>query len=127
MTTKILIVDDSADELALVTFALSAYDTHLYHATSSKGGLALLEKLPDLVILDINLGVGDDGFLFLLERMKTPWMAEIPVIMSSGNGDAARIAKALSLGANGYMIKELDLSMIARQLKKLNIKLVKKV
>ncbi|MFO1406102.1 MAG: response regulator transcription factor [Steroidobacteraceae bacterium] len=99
---KILIVDDDADLLALVGFALTQAGYVVVKATDARTAIARYEaEVPDLAILDINLpdGSGFDVCEAIRERGRTP------VMMLTARGEEEDLVRALDLGADDYLTK----------------------
>ncbi|WP_269532707.1 response regulator [Chitinimonas sp. BJYL2] len=72
-------------------------------AVNGEEGLKLCQdKLPDLVLLDINLP-GSDGINVLASLAK---MRRVPrVVMVSGEATLPRVKSSISLGASGFVVK----------------------
>jgi DNA-binding response OmpR family regulator len=99
---KLLVVDDDADLLAVVSFALSQAGWPVVQANSY--GTALAEfrtEMPSLVILDINLP-GGSGFE-LCEAIRK--VSAVPIMMLTVRGEEVDLVRALELGADDYMTK----------------------
>jgi DNA-binding response OmpR family regulator len=99
---KILAVDDDADLLALVAFALTQAGYAVLKAVDAPEALRVFDaEAPDLVILDINLptGSGFDVCRAIRERSRTP------VMMLTVRGEEADLVKALEIGADDYLTK----------------------
>jgi DNA-binding response OmpR family regulator len=99
---KILTVDDDADLLALVGFALTQAGYAVVKATDAPEALRVFDaEAPDLVILDINLpsGSGFDVCRAIRQRAKTP------VMMLTVRGEESDLVRALELGADDYLTK----------------------
>jgi DNA-binding response OmpR family regulator len=99
---KILIVDDDADLLALVAFALTQAGYAVVKAADVHDALRVFDaEVPDLAILDINLpsGSGFDVGRAIRERSRTP------VMMLTVRGEEADLVRALELGADDYVTK----------------------
>jgi len=99
---KLLIVDDDADLLAVVSFALRQAGLPVVQANSY--GTALAEfraEQPSLVILDINLP-GGSGF-DLCEAIRR--VSAVPIMMLTVRGEEADLVRALELGADDYLTK----------------------
>ena len=99
---KILIVDDDADLLALVGFALTQAGFVVVKASDARTAIARFDaEVPDLAILDINLPDGS-GFGIcevIRERGRTP------VMMLTARGEEEDLVRALDLGADDYLTK----------------------
>ena len=99
---KILAVDDDADLLALVGFALTQAGYAVVKAADAKTARAVFDaETPDLAILDINLpdGNGFDVCAAIRERSR------IPVMMLTARGEEEDLVRALDLGADDYLTK----------------------
>ena len=66
------------------------------------------DELPDLVILDLGLPVGDDGFLVLEQMKQLPELATTPVIVLSARDPSQNKQRALDDGAIAYFQKPAD-------------------
>jgi two-component system NtrC family sensor kinase len=100
---KILIIDDSAELRALLDSVLpySGYETH--SAPTAEEGLALARQVvPDLVVVDFELPDAR-GLDVLTELEKL--QPGLPTILMTGYGSEGVAARALRLGALGYLIK----------------------
>jgi len=99
---KLLVVDDDADMLAVVGFALRQAGFPVVSANSYGTALSTFRaELPDLAILDINLP-GGSGFDLcgMLRRESTA-----PIMMLTARGEEADLVRALELGADDYLTK----------------------
>jgi len=103
MTPTILIIDDSAELCALLETILpySGYKT-LSAGTASEGLVLVEQTQPDLVIVDFELPDGKG--LDVLEALNQQQPAT-PSILMTGYGSEGVAARALRLGALGYLIK----------------------
>ena len=109
MTTTILVVDDSEDDQRLYQRAFKDFDCFfsLVMTSSAEAGFARLADLkPDLILLDYNLP-DMDGLSFmkkLAEYSDTP----IPIIMLTGESNAAVAVEAMKNGVDDYIVKDTD-------------------
>ena len=99
---KILVVDDEPPLRKLLRMGLAAHGYEVLEAMNGKSALELLDKKPDLVILD--LGLPDIEGLELLRRIRHA-QESLPVIVLSSRGDEAGKVAALDLGADDYVTK----------------------
>ena len=103
----ILIVEDEA----LVAMDLELRLKHLGFrvtatAQNSREALrAAAEAPPDLVLMDINLGAGDDG-VATAQALRSE--REVPVIYLTANSDPATVNRAAQSGPLGYLLKPFD-------------------
>ena len=101
-TDQILIVDDDPDLRQL----LSDYLSRNGYATSAVADgeamwRALLERQPDLIVLDLMLP-GEDG-LSLCRRLRV--QSDIPIVMLTARGDDTDRIVGLEMGADDYLPK----------------------
>lgn len=121
---KILIADDQPDNLLLLARYL---ENEGYGYIKAKDGLETLEKvrgkLPDLVLLDINMP-HKDGFSVLEEIRADPATQHIPVIiLTAARLDPTEVQYGLNLGADDYVTKPFDRrELLARIRTKLRVK-----
>jgi two-component system, OmpR family, KDP operon response regulator KdpE len=99
---RVLVVDDEPPIRKLLRMGLSAHGYQVIEATNGKNALELLEKSPDMIILD--LGLPDIQGHDLL-RMIRGRNEAVPVIVLSSRGDEAGKVQALDLGADDYVTK----------------------
>jgi len=101
---KILIVEDNADNLAVLeAFLEDEYE--LVNAEDGKKGLDLaLSQKPDLILLDISLPEMD-GTEVLAQIRKIDEIKETPVIALTAHAMLGDKEKFLELGFNAYVSK----------------------
>lgn len=104
MTKKILIIEDD-------TFLFQVYkemfksDTYsVVNATTAQQGLSLIQSdKPDIILLDIMLPGGMNGFDLLEKIEANPETKDIPVIILTNLDSEEKVAKLI--GAKKYLIK----------------------
>jgi DNA-binding response OmpR family regulator len=100
---RVLVVDDDAEIIDTVQFALKQKGYDVLIARDGNQGLAMAEKdQPDLVILDMMMPKRS-GFL-VLEKLKTLGN-EVKVIMITANEGSRHKAYAEMLGVHEYLRK----------------------
>ena len=98
----VLVIDDDADQRALMTRFLHREGFSVQVATDGRRGLALAKRLrPRAILLDVMMP-GIDGWSVLTELKSDPELSEIPVVMVTS---VDQRSLAASLGASDYMIK----------------------
>jgi DNA-binding response OmpR family regulator len=99
---KLLVVDDDADMLAVLGFALRQAGFPVVAANSYGTALKTFRtEQPDLAILDINLP-GGTGFDLCGTLRKE---STAPIMMLTARGEEADLVRALELGADDYLTK----------------------
>jgi DNA-binding NtrC family response regulator len=107
---RLLVIDD--DEKITALFADFFGDQYEVETAMNgvQGLTALLERRPDLVLLDINMpGVNGLNVLKDIKRLD----ARIPVIMVTANNEIAAAEEALKNGAFAYLPKPFQLQYAA--------------
>ncbi|MFH1593869.1 MAG: response regulator [Candidatus Omnitrophota bacterium] len=109
MGSKILIVEDNAQDRKIITKVLNKAGLRdLVYAQDGYQGTSLAHKeKPDLIILDINMPAGNG--LSILQNLKMAAETEnIPVIVHSGSKDEEHKKKVLRYGAEAFVEKSAD-------------------
>jgi DNA-binding response OmpR family regulator len=114
---RVLVVDDDEllrEQLAMV---LERLGHSVIMAENGRAGLEAAERdAPDLVITDLSMP-GMDGFE-LLERLKAGTRTQhIPVIVVSGEGDAASVVRCLERGAEDHLTKPYESLVLAARIR----------
>ena len=104
MAIRILIADDHAVVRAGVRSMVDASEIKIV-AEAADGAQALklaLEHRPDLVLLDVRMPVSDG--ITCLGRLRAE-LPELPVLMFSAYDNPTYVARAVALGAVGFLVK----------------------
>lgn len=103
-TKKILIVEDNADLLTLLSGRLTEEGFAVVQAEDGSRGLtAAKEERPDLMILDLDIP-GIEG-LDMLKKLQEDGMATMPVIIFSNAADMDHLSQAMEQGVLFYLAK----------------------
>jgi sigma-B regulation protein RsbU (phosphoserine phosphatase) len=121
MTEKILVVDDSSDNRALLRRILEKSGYEALEAANGEEAIdRTLEALPDLILLDI-LMPKRDGFEACRLLKSDDRTASIPIIFLSALGESRDKIKGLEAGGADYITKPFDrgeiLARVRTQLK----------
>ena len=104
---KILIVEDSPDNMKLFRTLLTLKG---HQVTGLTGGEGLLDAIeggaPDLVLMDIQLP-GKDGFALLREIRSSPY-GTVRVVALTAHAMTGDRERALQAGFDGYITKPID-------------------
>ncbi len=102
---KILIVDDLPDHIAFAGSILKDRGYKIFAATSGEKALKFLEeKLPDLIVLDINMD-GITGFEVCKIIKENPRTKDIPVIFLTAENSPQKIKQGFEIGCCDYVQK----------------------
>lgn len=101
---RIMVVDDSPTILASVKLLLERDDYEVITADSGETALDLINKLglPHLLLVDLNMPGGMDGFELCKQVHK---FSDVPIILLTAVEDEATIVKGLRHYADDYIIK----------------------
>lgn len=106
MPRKILVVDDNIINRQMLIHTLKS-DYDIIEAENGKDALALMHrgyKILSAVLLDIKMPEMD-GYELLSCVRENVQLSQIPIIVVTGSEDEASRVKALSLGANDFILK----------------------
>lgn len=101
---KIMIVDDDKDlqEIYRINFEMAGYEV-LQEMDGLEGISSVVDKKPDVILLDINMP-NMDGFAFL-KAINDNTSINVPVVVCSNLSDKETYAKALAAGAVSVLLK----------------------
>ena len=117
--TRMLVIDDSATIVALLSRMLRQNDYHVLEASDAEQGLEIARnQSPELVFLDIVLP-GMDGFAALRQLRRDPQTRDIPVIMISGNEQATEQFYVHRIGADDFMKKPFSRAEVFARIERL--------
>ncbi|MEM7475558.1 MAG: response regulator [Planctomycetota bacterium] len=101
---KVLLVDDDAEVIEAMRYALEGNGFEVLVARDGNQGLAMAEKnTPDLLVLDMMMPKRS-GFL-VLEQLRRDGNESVKVIMITGNEGNRHQQYAELLGVNDYLRK----------------------
>ena len=116
MGKTILVVDDEEKNRKLFKAILKKENYNVLDAENGETALSIIQSAAvDLVLLDITMP-GMNGYE-VLDRIKTnQYTKDIPVIMLTGMGMDAGLAKAAKHKANFYIVKPFDRKVLLAQI-----------
>ena len=118
-STRMLVIDDSATIVALLSRMLRQNDYHVLEASDAEQGLEIARtQSPELIFLDIVLP-GMDGFAALRQLRRDPYTRDIPVIMISGNEQATEQFYVHRIGADDFMKKPFSRAEVFARIERL--------
>ena len=114
---RILIVEDSPDNMKLFRTVLRLKG---HEVTGLSGGDGLLQAIeqepPDLVLMDIQLP-GKDGFA-LLQEIRSSAASRLPVIALTAHAMSGDRERALEAGFDEYITKPIDIRAFPDQVQR---------
>jgi adenylate cyclase len=116
---RILIADDDPVMTMMLSGALTARGyAFVIAADAMQAVMFAVQKLPDAIILDINMPAGT-GHVALKRLKASARTASIPVIVLSGSTDITLPAKVRAEGAVALFRKPVDLDALFAQIEQL--------
>jgi CheY-like chemotaxis protein len=108
--SKILVIDDEESFCQVIIKFLSQQGFEVVAAPDGKAGVGLAaEKLPDLILCDLNMP-GMDGYEVLAMLRTDERLADIPLIFLTGQSQPSQVRQGMNLGADDYLTKPVDLA-----------------
>jgi DNA-binding response OmpR family regulator len=102
---RVLLIDDEPRVSRALAFALADRDVELHSVTNADDLDALASpQAPDVVLLDIAL-VGNDGLEVCRRLRSDPRFRNVPLLLLSGQTDAATKRAGLEAGADDFVAK----------------------
>jgi len=101
----VMAVDDDDFARKLTTKALEGSPYEVTFAPDATAALALLRRTrPDLILMDVNLP-DIDGVTLTQKLKAAPHLADIPVLMLTGDARRQTLEVSMSAGAVGFVVK----------------------
>lgn len=119
MKPKVLIIDDEPDIAETLAYILKAKGCDAIIAYDGFDGLSkAIKETPDVILLDIIMP-RMDGYEVceLLRNGKST--KSIPIIMLTAKGDTNSILHAREIGADDYILKPFNISMLMNRIYRL--------
>jgi EAL domain-containing protein (putative c-di-GMP-specific phosphodiesterase class I)/DNA-binding response OmpR family regulator len=111
----ILILDDDAAVGAFVRDALSGSRYQTEWCSDVEGALrSVQDDVPDLALVDIDLGPQSSGWDFLRAIRANEATAGIPVVMLTGHSDTLSRERSLRYGADRFLVKPVSAETLRR-------------
>jgi CheY-like chemotaxis protein len=119
--SPVWVVDDDEDDRLFISSAFEDTQQPIRVLTLTDGDqllpkLATCRKLPQLILLDINMR-RQNGFDTLTQLRSTPTFAHLPVVMLTTSSDNSDLQRSLALGANQFMTKPANYNQLVTLVK----------
>lgn len=116
--TEILVVDDTVENIKLLTQLLDAEGYRVKGAASGSAALRICrKKQPDLILLDIMMP-GMDGYEVCSQLKADPLTAGIPIIFLSALDNVQDKVRAFQVGGVDYIQKPFEVMEVIARVKK---------
>ncbi|MGB5792720.1 response regulator, partial [Poseidonibacter sp.] len=116
--TNILIVDDDIKNIFVLDAALKEFNANTYTAFNGKEALEFLEKNPnvDLVLMDIMMPIMN-GYEAIEKIREDEKIKHIPIITVTAKAMKEDREKCISIGADDYLSKPIDINILGNLIK----------
>lgn len=105
MGKSVLLIEDEPNIIEAISFILSRDGWEVStHANGQTALARIMEKRPDVVILDVMLP-GASGYDILRSLRSEPGMQDLPVLMLTARGQSRDREMAEKVGASQFMTK----------------------
>ncbi|MDH5426886.1 MAG: response regulator [Nitrospirota bacterium] len=113
MALSILVVEDEEDISLMLQDRLMFLGFYVTVARNGAEGIAILERMAiDGILMDIQMPVMDG--LTMLKHIQEQY-PNIPVIAMSAEINKEKLIQAIELGANDYLLKPIDVNLLAKK------------
>ena len=110
---RALVVDPDPEETTITELRLLDHGFAVSVARTCAAAQRELEKAPDVVISEVDLGDGPDGFALLLEVCKIEPARRPALLFVTSRADPNSVKRGFSLGAADYLVKPATPELIA--------------
>ena len=109
MPAHIFVVEDTPDTLRMMTYLLQARGHRVTGFVNAEPAIrAAIDDHPDLILMDIQLAGGVDGFQALAQLQADARLSAIPTVAVTAFAMVGDREKCLAAGAQGYIEKPID-------------------
>jgi DNA-binding NarL/FixJ family response regulator len=113
----ILLVDDSRDQISMLTSAFEQQDLMTIAANSGEAALSMLgEVMPQLIVMDAVMP-GLDGFETCRQLKTEKRLAHVPVIFMTGLKETEHVLKGFEAGGVDYVTKPVRLEELMARIR----------
>lgn len=115
MSAKILIIDDDKDLVETTVDVLEANGYNVVYAYDGKTGLEKVRnESPKLVLLDVTLPGGINGYDVCLKIKDDSATSDIPVLMLTGKEIDEDVKRKFENKVSGYISKPYDIGLLIK-------------
>ncbi len=116
LSSLVLYVEDNFENRVLVRRILQAEGYTVVEAENASQAMErVLDAVPDLILMDINMP-GEDGYSLTAKIKSLPQLSHVPVIALTANVMRGDRERSLRAGCDGYIQKPVDVDTFPRQI-----------
>jgi two-component system, cell cycle response regulator len=120
---RILIIEDSDSIRRMIEALVSARGYEVDAVSNGAKGLEVaFEKIPDVILLDLNLGGTYDGFEVCARVRESPLTRSTPVIVISALTDEESKQNAQTAGCTAYYTKPFSPIALLKEIESLRVR-----
>jgi len=118
MGGRILVVDDEAYILRILSFKLRRAGFTTFEARSAEDAEAIVSSHEvDLILLDVSLATPTNGFEFAARLRSRPATADLPIIMLTAHGLDSDVRQSHEVRAAGYITKPFSTAEVVERVR----------
>ena len=119
MTRRILVVDDEPNIVIALEYLMRQNGFDVRAARNGEEALAVVTEFrPDLVLLDVMMPV-KDGYQVVRKIRENRELAGTRILMLTAKGRETEVAKAMAIGADGYVTKPFSTFELIAEVKRM--------
>jgi CheY-like chemotaxis protein len=116
MSYSILVVDDNDINVLLISKILKMEGHQVYSARSGSEAIrSVMEKMPDLAILDVMMPIMN-GYELCKKLRQPPINTNIPIVMLTAMASENEKKRAIDAGANEVWSKPFDMDLFRQRI-----------
>lgn len=107
---RIFIFEDNPENRVITRFSLSRFGVVVQSDHSGREAIRKLKQFApvDLIIMDLMMGMGSDGFTIAQEIRQDPALANIPILAVSATDSSTAIPRCREMGFIGFVSKPIN-------------------
>jgi two-component system cell cycle response regulator DivK len=111
-------VEDNGDNRLLVRRVLASEGYEVLEAPDARSAFVLVEaKVPDLILMDINMP-DVDGYSLTAAFRRVPRLEQVPIVALTANVMKGDRERSIQAGCDGYIQKPIDIDALVHQVEK---------
>src|SRR6266581_769046 len=115
---KVLVIDDEENIIEFIRLGLRYEGFQVESASEGEQGVNAAQRInPDLIILDVMMPPGIDGFEVCRRLRSNPTTIDIPILMLTAKDDVRDRIAGLRIGADDYLTKPFDFDELLERIR----------